>query len=336
MNSLKRPRLCSIDAVGNIYPDSRLNADTLFNNQWRDIKSIIGEHDKGTVAYCIQIGDTWHKETATIAQVGERYQFELIERIQVQQPEPLKSSFDCNNCKKNCNSTCSKELSLELKKRLGLNEDVELRVDTENHHLNVKCSDLEQVDRIMSDRQKVSNGAVHFSFPFVNLNVGEEFEDGFSPQISRKGSKPIMTQLQAKTVVNGRKGVLEIPSLRTAQQLTDEDPDLKIIRFAIEGSELKPGIGIAAGMNCDRGSGLSREDWEARDMDAPTPKGDRTWIPEEWKRFCQDLVTHLYLPEYQWKAHLYTGELVCITANVQLAHCHGLARVVKTLNVEMI
>jgi len=225
------------------------------------------------------------------------------------------------------------EFSDRLKKFLGIADlPAIIAFDLESGDLNIDCFEASTLSEIVRRRRKIARCAMKWQAPYVNLTVRGEAQKRFPPElVINLNGKTIMAQTQTVLTL-GKSGVLDIPHSKILYDLAAADPDIKVVRFAREGATLLPGAGIIAGANCEKSSGISPDRWAGKNMDCQVDGGMKTWIPDEWQRFCGDLLEHGWLPGYEWRAFLYTGKEVIMHGNVQLGWHDGLVRIVKILD----
>lgn len=120
-------------------------------------------------------------------------------------------------------------------------------------------------------------------------------------------------------------GIITIPDPGVLMEMVAVNPNLKVIRWSTN-------TGIACGAHAEASSGLTPQQWVGRQMDEALAGGKRTWIPEEFQRFQQALFDHLCVTEFQYRSHLYTGELCQFTVNAVLGTYQGLIRLVEVLD----
>lgn len=227
--------------------------------------------------------------------------------------------------------------TLRLKELLGLDDSctsVHLSWDDQDEILlDIECTNEEAVDRWMNDplQRQLAQRAWAFAAQCVNFRIGGKFIGGFPPELVLRINDSIMNSTTL-LLPGSRDEIFNVRDRSTLEDLVRVNPNLKIVRFDIEGDRLAPGVGILTGANCENSSGLSQNQWVGRNMNVTAPGGVKTWIDEEWKRFCQDLLQYTWLPNYEWRAHLYTGELVQMVGNVQLINFGGLSRCVEILS----
>lgn len=205
----------------------------------------------------------------------------------------------------------------------NLNCELFFSGDGQTGELFIECRDRAAYDAIFCRRDEI---CLRLSSYGVNVKLNGSILLRCEP---RKGASEMFAERLALPLNGG--GLIQIPSRHELFEFVNANPPVKVIRW--------DGIGLASGDRCVESSGLTPEQWQGRSMDEEIAPGVRTWIPEEWARFQKALFDHSQITEFQYRAHLYTGELVLMTVNASLGFYGepgALIRVVETLQVDRI
>lgn len=183
----------------------------------------------------------------------------------------------------------------------------------------IECDSRIVSDRIYARSLAVSEYATHFQAKLVSLLVDGAIVKKFPTHLT------LSLNGRSRDLSGNHQGVQKLLTLPTRGDLKDlatVNPNLKIVKFDIRpGSKPLPGKGVVAGVRVAESSGLDQNQWQGRDMDeAVTIAGKtiRTWYPDDWQRFCGDLLKYGQLSDYSWKAQLYSGERCEFSGDLQL------------------